>query len=118
MTVSNIEHCGMCSNTVREINAWKFLNQVGFSIAKDPVTNTITVTGPVTGRMAHDAISPEFGVTNQFMGHFGSEGLKVELIENRPGKPDDFKVTLTGTAYNRAVEAEHSYMEHEASLSL
>lgn len=107
---------GMYSNTQRQLEAYQFATQPDFIIGKDTESRTITVSGIVNGRMAHDAVSPENGVKDQFQGHFAPNDMQVEIIHNRPfGNPDSFRVILTGTAYEHFVAGEKAAEEIEAS---
>lgn len=118
MTVTE-PYFDMHSDTQRQLEAYQFATQSGFIIAKDPASRRITVSGLVTDRMQHDAVSTKNGVEDAFRNHFAPiqgqqnpDDITVSITDTPRGRPDSFHATLTGKAYDDFIAgeaAEHEY---------
>ncbi len=115
MNVVSEPYFDMHANTQRQLEAYTFASQPGFIVANDSAHRIITISGPVTDRMLHDAVSPLHGVENQFHGYFAPSDVSVSITPTRPGSPDHFHVALSGNAYSDMLAGEAAEREIAAS---
>lgn len=105
----------MHSHTQSEIEFYNRLSLPGSQFMNNTQTRTFTIEGPLTERMQRDAVSPEHGVKSHFQGYFSPQDMHIEYTKTRPGIPDRYRITLTGSAYERMSAAEAASAEFDHS---